>query len=47
MDVTLKPIAPVRNNRKEVPYDFWGDIISEIELEMLKDFWTIGDRGNE
>lgn len=30
--ITLKPIAFVRNSRKEVTDDFWGGIISEITL---------------
>lgn len=31
--ITLTPIATVRNSRKEVEDDNWGDIISIIELD--------------
>lgn len=31
--ITLTPIATVRNSRKEVEDDNWGDIISVIELD--------------
>jgi tRNA-Thr(GGU) m(6)t(6)A37 methyltransferase TsaA len=30
--ITIKPIAFVKNNRKEISDDFWGGIISEIML---------------
>jgi tRNA (adenine37-N6)-methyltransferase len=33
MDIILKPIARVKNNRKTPTDDFWGNIISEIELD--------------
>ncbi|HEY4964985.1 MAG TPA: SAM-dependent methyltransferase [Puia sp.] len=33
MDIKLQPIARVRNNREKTVDDFWGTIISEIELE--------------
>jgi tRNA-Thr(GGU) m(6)t(6)A37 methyltransferase TsaA len=32
MDIVLQPVAFVRNNRKEPTDDYWGNIISEIEL---------------
>ncbi|WP_139205935.1 MULTISPECIES: SAM-dependent methyltransferase [unclassified Bacillus (in: firmicutes)] len=30
---TLKPIATVKNDRKEIADDFWGEVISVIELD--------------
>ena len=33
MEIKLQPIATVRNSRASVTDDYWGDIISEIELE--------------
>ena len=33
MDIVLKPIAIVRNSRKEPVDDGWGDIVSEIILD--------------
>lgn len=32
MKIELEPIAIVKNKRKEITDDFWGDVISEIEL---------------
>jgi tRNA-Thr(GGU) m(6)t(6)A37 methyltransferase TsaA len=32
MKIELTPIGYVKNTRKEVTDDFWGDVISEIEL---------------
>jgi tRNA-Thr(GGU) m(6)t(6)A37 methyltransferase TsaA len=32
MEIKLKPIAFVKNSRKEMTDDFWGNVISEIEL---------------
>jgi hypothetical protein len=32
MEILLKPVATVRNSRKTPTDDFWGEIISEIEL---------------
>ena len=32
MKIELKPIAYVKNSRKEIDDDFWGNIISEIHL---------------
>lgn len=32
MDIILKPIAFVRNNRSHLKDDFWGSLIHEIEL---------------
>lgn len=32
MSITLNPVATVRNNRKDLSDDFWGNIVSEIEL---------------
>ncbi len=32
MDIVLQPVAFVKNTRKEVSDDFWGSIISEIQL---------------
>ena len=32
MNITIKPIAYVRNSRTEVEDDNWGSIVSEIEL---------------
>lgn len=39
MKIELTPIAFVKNLRKEISDDFWGEIISEIELndEFTKD----------
>ena len=33
MEITLKPIAKIKNTRKEVTDDYWGTIIADIELE--------------
>lgn len=30
--MTCNPVATVKNNRKDLSDDFWGDVISEIEL---------------
>ena len=47
MKIKLTPIGYVKNSRKEITDDFWGDVISEIELtdelpkkqlKELKDF---------
>ena len=32
MDIILHPVAFVKNNRTDLSDDFWGSIISEIEL---------------
>jgi tRNA (Thr-GGU) A37 N-methylase len=32
LEFTIKPIAYVRNSRKEIEDDNWGSIVSEIEL---------------
>ncbi|MGB0840505.1 MAG: SAM-dependent methyltransferase [Chitinophagales bacterium] len=32
MEITVRPIAFVKNERREVIDDDWGDIVSEIEL---------------
>lgn len=32
MKIELEPIGFVKNSRKEVSDDFWGEVISEIEL---------------
>jgi len=32
MEIILKPVAIISNNRKDMSDDFWGDIVSEIEL---------------
>ncbi|MGC1390837.1 MAG: tRNA (N6-threonylcarbamoyladenosine(37)-N6)-methyltransferase TrmO [Bacteroidales bacterium] len=32
MEILLKPVATVRNSRKTPTDDFWGEMISEIEL---------------
>lgn len=32
MQITLQPVATVKNSRKEAADDFWGSVISEIEL---------------
>jgi len=32
MDIVLQPIAFVKNTRNDLSDDFWGNIISEIEL---------------
>lgn len=32
MDIILQPVAFVKNNRTDLSDDFWGSIISEIEL---------------
>ncbi len=32
MKIELKPIGYVKNSRKEITDDFWGEVISEIEL---------------
>lgn len=32
MDITLQPVAFVTNNRKDITDDYWGTVISEIEL---------------
>ncbi|MED3907552.1 tRNA (N6-threonylcarbamoyladenosine(37)-N6)-methyltransferase TrmO, partial [Geobacillus thermodenitrificans] len=32
MQYTITPIAFVRNNRKDVEDDYWGNVISIIEL---------------
>ena len=38
MEIKLKPVAIVRNSRNDQSDDFWGDIISEIELcEQIPD----------
>ncbi|HET6992863.1 MAG TPA: TrmO family methyltransferase, partial [Bacteroidia bacterium] len=31
--IRLNPIAYVRNSRKSATDDFWGDVVSEIELD--------------
>lgn len=33
MEIKLKPVARVKNNRQNLIDDFWGNIISEIELD--------------
>src|ERR1039458_226703 len=33
MEILLKPVAFVKNSRRNLSDDFWGDVISEIELE--------------
>jgi len=32
MEINLKPVAIVKNSRKSPADDFWGEVISEIEL---------------
>lgn len=32
MDIVLNPVAFVKNSRKEISDDYWGSVISEIEL---------------
>jgi tRNA (adenine37-N6)-methyltransferase len=32
MDITLQPIGLVKNSRKDLSDDYWGSVISEIEL---------------
>jgi len=32
MEIVMRPIAFVKNSRKDLSDDFWGSIISEIEL---------------
>jgi tRNA (adenine37-N6)-methyltransferase len=32
MEINLRPVATVKNSRKTPTDDFWGEIISEIEL---------------
>lgn len=32
MKIELKPIGFVKNSRKEISDDFWGEVVSEIEL---------------
>ncbi|MCX6315837.1 MAG: SAM-dependent methyltransferase [Bacteroidetes bacterium] len=32
MDITLQPLAFVTNNRKDITDDYWGRVISEIQL---------------
>lgn len=32
MDIVLHPVATVKNSRKDLRDDYWGSIISEIEL---------------
>ncbi|MEI2740620.1 MAG: hypothetical protein V9F01_17735 [Chitinophagaceae bacterium] len=32
MDIVLYPVAFVRNTRRDLSDDYWGSIISEIEL---------------
>jgi tRNA-Thr(GGU) m(6)t(6)A37 methyltransferase TsaA len=32
INIHLKPVAFVKNSRKEISDDFWGDVISEITL---------------
>ena len=32
MAITSHPVATVKNSRQDESDDFWGDIISEIEL---------------
>jgi len=32
MEIRVKPVATVKNSRKNPTDDFWGEIISEIEL---------------
>ena len=32
MDIVLQPLAFVRNSRRDLSDDFWGETISEIEL---------------
>ncbi|WP_316571632.1 SAM-dependent methyltransferase [Neobacillus sp. YIM B06451] len=34
---TVKPVGRVYNNRKEVKDDYWGDVISEIEMNEILD----------
>jgi tRNA-Thr(GGU) m(6)t(6)A37 methyltransferase TsaA len=33
MDIILQPIAFVKNSRNDISDDYWGAVISEIELE--------------
>ena len=33
MEIKLKPVARVKNDRQNTGDDFWGNIISEIELD--------------
>ena len=32
MEIVMHPVAFVKNSRKDLSDDFWGSIISEIEL---------------
>ncbi|MGC4037919.1 MAG: tRNA (N6-threonylcarbamoyladenosine(37)-N6)-methyltransferase TrmO [Chitinophagaceae bacterium] len=32
MDIILQPVAFVKNTRKDIADDYWGSVISEIEL---------------
>jgi tRNA (adenine37-N6)-methyltransferase len=32
MEIVLQPVAIVKNSRKDLSDDYWGSIISEIEL---------------
>jgi tRNA (Thr-GGU) A37 N-methylase len=32
MEIRVKPVATVKNSRKTPSDDFWGEIISEVEL---------------
>lgn len=34
MKIELKPIATVKNTRTKITDDFWGNVISEIELTV-------------
>lgn len=43
MDINFKPVAFVRNSRKNPDDDYWGSIISEIELaEHIPDEAILG-----
>lgn len=33
MDIVLKPLGFVRNERKKVVDDYWGDLVSKIEFD--------------
>ncbi len=33
MDITLKPVASIRNSRIDATDDYWGEVITEITLE--------------
>lgn len=35
MEIQLKPVATVKNSRLDPTDDFWGEVISEIELTEL------------